>query len=83
MLFLYSISYIFVIFLTAGLKCVKVTHFLGLVGCSVFPTFVVSCVFSFVILSSGNPLLFAMLGISAHSLFFPSCVKGKVSNLFI
>ena len=37
----------------------------------------------FVILSSGNLLLFAMLSISAHSLFFPSCVKGKVSNLFI
>ena len=53
------------------------------VGCSVFPAFVVSCVFSFVILSSGNPLLFAMLSISAHSLFFPSCVMGKVSNLFI
>ena len=37
----------------------------------------------FVILFSGIPLLLAMLGTSAHSLFFPSCVKGKVSNLFI
>ena len=67
---IFDLLNIFVIFLTAELKFVKVTHFWGLVGCSVFFAFVVSCVYSFVILSSGNPLLFAMLSISAHSLFF-------------
>ena len=80
---IFDLLNIFVIFLMARLKCVKVTHFLGLVGCSVFFAFAVSCVFSFMILSSGNPLIFAMLSISAHSLFFLSCVRGKDSNLFI